>query len=206
MPAVPPARAFLILHGLANHRPPGHWQRRLAERLRGRGETVAYPALPDPDAPDPARWEQALRGELAALAGRERVVVCHSLACLLWLRCGAEAAGREGIARLLLVSPPASGRVPEAGAAFRLDRIDGDAVRAGVRDPIRIACSDDDPYAPAGTAQAYAAALDAELDVLPGAGHIALDDGYGPWPDVERWCDDPSWRLRPAPPSTAPLR
>ena len=199
-------RGFLILHGLANHRPPAHWQHRLASRLRARGEVVAYPALPDPDAPRLAAWEAALAERLDALAGRERVVICHSLACLLWLRAGPAAAGPAGVARLLLVSPPASERVPDAGAEFRLAGLDGAAVRAGVASPIRVACSDGDPYAPPGTAEAYAEALGAQLDVIPGAGHITPGDGYGRWPSVEEWCERPGVRLRPAPGSTAPLR
>ena len=44
-------RAFLILHGWQNHRPPAHWQFWLAERLRQRGELVLYPQLPAPDEP-----------------------------------------------------------------------------------------------------------------------------------------------------------
>jgi uncharacterized protein len=205
---VPPARAYLILHGLANHRPPGHWQRWLAERLRSRGEAVAYPGLPDPDAPRRGPWEAALREHLTALAGRERIVVCHSLACLLWLRAGPEAAGPEGVARLLLVSPPASDRVPTEGAELRLDGLDAAEVRAGVAAPVRIACSDADPYAPPGTAEGYAEALGAELEVVSGAGHITPEDGYGAWPSVLEWCLDPAARLRPAGAagSTAPLR
>ena len=44
-------RSFLILHGVENQRPPGHWQYDLAQRLREQGEQVFYPQLPDPDPP-----------------------------------------------------------------------------------------------------------------------------------------------------------
>ncbi|HEX2504137.1 MAG TPA: alpha/beta hydrolase, partial [Miltoncostaeaceae bacterium] len=165
---MPPARAYLILHGLANHRPPGHWQRWLAERLRSRGETVVYPGLPAADAPRRGPWEAALREHLTSLAGRERIVVCHSLACLLWLGAGPWAAGPEGIGRLLLVAPPASELVPPEGADLRLEGMDAAAVRAGVAAPIRIACSDGDPYAAPSTAERYAERLGAELDVVSG--------------------------------------
>ncbi|MGH1550815.1 hypothetical protein ACRAWB_17190 [Leifsonia poae] len=40
-------RAFLILHGWDNFRPPGHWQRELATALEQRDERVVYPQLPD---------------------------------------------------------------------------------------------------------------------------------------------------------------
>lgn len=97
---------FLILHGFGNRRPRGHWQHWLADQLRRRGERVRYPQLPDPDRPDLTAWLDALGTEYAQLGDRERVVICHSLACALWyqaseLSAGADAvAGRSGEAKL----------------------------------------------------------------------------------------------------------
>ncbi len=121
---------FLILHGIENHRPPEHWQFLLAARLVERGHEVRYPALPEPDAPQLERWLDVLDEELSALGGEQRVVVCHSLACLLWFRaaeCGLWAAGP--VDRLLLVSPPASECLPDGGASFRLEAFDAGSVR-----------------------------------------------------------------------------
>ena len=78
------ARNFLILHGLEGSG-PGHWQTWLAARLRADGERVAYPDLPDADMPSLHSWREPLEGELDALPEGETIVVCHSLACLLWL-------------------------------------------------------------------------------------------------------------------------
>jgi serine hydrolase len=169
--------AFLILHGIENHRPPAHWQFWLAARLAEHGHDVLYPSLPRPDAPSYEDW-------LATLPRDPHTVICHSLACLLWLK-SAPALTAE---RLLLVSPPASDRVPEAGASFRLQRFDPQAVRDSVRGEIRIVCSDADPYNPAGAQSMYATPLGLEADVIPGAGHITPADGYGPWPYAEEWC------------------
>lgn len=137
---------FLILHGIENHRPPEHWQFLLAAQLVERGHEVRYPALPEPDTPQLERWLDALHHELAALGGEQRVVVCHSLVCLLWFHV-AERGLRAGgpVDRLLLVSPPASDRLPDGGASFRLEVFDADAVRASVDGEIAIACSDADP-------------------------------------------------------------
>jgi predicted alpha/beta hydrolase family esterase len=194
------ARAFLILHGVENRRPEGHWQRILAESLERRGERVVYPQLSNPDAPDYDDWVGELRGHLAALGDAdERVAICHSMSCLLWLKCAGT--GKGVVDRLLLVAPPDSAKLPPGGADFRVDLppgFDGQAVRASVRAPIRIACSDADPYNPAGGGAMYAEAIGAEVDVLPGGGHVAIDDGYGPWAAVDEWCSDPSARLRPA--------
>jgi uncharacterized protein len=53
-------RSFLILHGVENRRPAGHWQYDLAQRLRERGERVFYPQLPDPDRPALPAWIEAI--------------------------------------------------------------------------------------------------------------------------------------------------
>lgn len=180
--------SFLILHGIENHRPPEHWQFWLAGRLAERGQRVLYPALPEPDAPTFDEWNQCLRGQLADLGTGERVVVCHSLACLLWFRAAGSLTESERIDRLLLVSPPASRCVPDAGASFRLDSFDARAVRASVRGEIRLACSDADPYNPEGAQDSYATPLGIAAEVLPGAGHITPETGYGPWPFAEAWC------------------
>ncbi len=180
--------SFLILHGIANHRPPDHWQFWLAARLAEKGPAVAYPMLPDPDAPSLRAWQATLHDHLAALEGAERVVICHSLACLLWFKAAPVIDVERTPNRLLLVSPPESTRVPEEGAEFRLAQFDAAAVRRSVRGEIRIVCSDDDPYNPAGARSTYAEPLGAPVDVIPGAGHITPADGYGRWPWVETWC------------------
>jgi uncharacterized protein len=177
---------FVILHGIENHRPPGHWQFLLAAELVIRGHDVRYPALPEPDAPRLERWLSALGEELAAARTEERVVVCHSLACLLWFR--AAERGADPVDRLLLVSPPASERVPDVGASFRLEAFDAAAVRASVRGELAIACSDADPYNPAGAQATYGDPLGVTATIVPGAGHITPDTGYGRWPFALDWC------------------
>jgi uncharacterized protein len=180
------SEAFLILHGIENHRPPEHWQHWLTVQLRDRGYAVTYPGLPEPDAPSYRDWEAALHTLLAADAGERQTVVCHSLACLLWFR-ASEELGRR-VDRLLLVSPPASERVPEAGASFRLEQFNPRSVRAAVAGDLTIVSSDSDPYNPGGAQLLYADALGVRAHVLPGAGHITPADGFGPWPWALEWC------------------
>jgi hypothetical protein len=180
--------SFLILHGIANARPPEHWQFWLAARLAERGHQVLYPSLPDADAPTFDGWSRVLRDQLARLEGSERVVVCHSLSCLLWFRVAASLGEDDRVDRLLLVSPPASEQVPEEGADLRLREFDPEPVRTSARGEIRIVCSDADPYNPAGAQELYAAPLGITADVLPGAEHITPSSGFGPWPFAEEWC------------------
>lgn len=173
--------AFLILHGLEGSG-PDHWQSWLARRLSEAGARVDYPPLPEPFDPAPEAWDAALE---RALAGEpaERVVICHSLACLLWLR--AAARSREQLAdRVLLVAPPwredpAVARFTEHGAE------PGDVARAA-RETL-IVCSDADPYCPPGAVETYARPLRVPATMIPDAGHFNPESGYGPWPQVEAW-------------------
>jgi uncharacterized protein len=173
------ARSFLILHGLHGSG-PGHWQTWLAARLRADGERVAYPDLPDADAPSLTAWRGALDGELAALPAGQVVVICHSLACLLWLHHVADGGAQAG--RALLVAPPseASG-LPEIEPFFPVPL---PKLAAGAR----MVCADDDPYCPEGAASLYGKPLGIAFDVIAGGGHMTSDTGFGPWPAVESWC------------------
>jgi predicted alpha/beta hydrolase family esterase len=163
--------AYLILHGYQGSG-PGHWQTWLAGRLRSGDAKVHYPDLPDADHPRLDAWLDAVAGELDAI-GEPPVVLCHSLACIVWMH--HVAAGGKPAARVLLVAPPSATGVPDELKSF--------VPAPGVTVPDgRLVCSDNDPYCPEGAVSLYGAA-----DVLPGAGHINPDAGYGPWPAVEAW-------------------
>lgn len=100
-------RAFVLLHGWENRRPPEHWQHSLAAELRRAGHEVRYPQLPEPDFPVVDDWLAALADELAAVAhAAERVVLCHSLGCLLWLAAARRSLVHPPADRVLLVAPP----------------------------------------------------------------------------------------------------
>src|SRR5215217_6645097 len=122
-------RHFVILHGWQGNA-PDHWQTWLAERLQATGAPVCYPVLPDPDHPRLEPWIEAL--ETLLPPDREATVVCHSLACLLWLhhlaRGGRQARGAARGAALRRARPArAAGVLPGArGGAGR-------GLAAGVR-------------------------------------------------------------------------
>jgi serine hydrolase len=180
---------FLILHGWQGSGPE-HWQTWLAGRLRGAGHLVQYPQLPECDTPCPDRWGIALRSELGRLAARpdERVVVAHSLGCVLWLREAQAIAPSRRVDRAVLVAPPCPGSaVPELARFYPADTDRAAVARAARR--TRLVCSDDDPYCPGdGAARHWGRPLDLAVDLLPGAGHINVESGYGPWPQMEAWC------------------
>jgi uncharacterized protein len=180
------ARSFLILHGSAGSGTE-HWQTWLAGRLRRAGEHVSYPVLPSPDAPRLEPWRGALEAELRALPG-DPVVVCHSLACILWLHHAANAVqeGRRA-ERVLLVAPPSASAgvrpiLPFFPVPVRRERV---AAAAG---ETRLVCARD-PHCPEGAERLYGEPLGLPVDRLPdAAGHINPDAGFGPWPEAEAWC------------------
>ena len=183
---------------LAEPPPPDHWQFWLAERLRSRGEPVLYPQMPDPDEPRYERWAEVLHGELSMLGDAERVVVCHSLSCLLWSHFASrELRQEERVDRVLFVAPPAPSAFVPAVASFRPERLDAGALAYSARRPIRLACSDNDPYCPEGAMGFYGEALGLDTDLLPGTGHLDVEAGFGPWPAVAAWIDEPDRRLTP---------
>jgi predicted alpha/beta hydrolase family esterase len=184
-------QSFLVLHGIGNHRPPEHWQFWISARLAADGHQVLYPSLPEPDAPSLQAWATTVHEQLGVMRNPRRTVLCHSLSCLLWLSIAAEISPGSRPSRLLLVAPPAPDRVPAAG----VDLIRGFAtadVTSSVTDELRVVCSDDDPYHPGGAAETYGKLLSCPVDVIPGAGHINPDSGYGPWRSLEMWCRQPA--------------
>ncbi|MBT2365643.1 alpha/beta hydrolase [Streptomyces sp. ISL-10] len=205
MPLDAPARpAFLLLHGWEHHRPDGHWLRRLDAQLTDAGHDAYYPQLPDPDQPDLQAWLDVLDERLAALRGRDVVVICHSLGCLLWLHAVARRPGQVLAARVLLVAPPASEKVagfPEI-TAFAHPGATAEHVAAAAPAGSRVVASDNDPYCPQGAREAFATPLGLDTDILPGGAHLDLEAGYGPWPAVLQWCLDPTVRIVAAAPAS----
>jgi uncharacterized protein len=186
-------RSFLLLHGVTNRRPAGHWHHQLALELRERGEQVFYPQLPDTDRPTLAGWTEAIRAELALMRG-ERIVLCHSLSTIAWLHLSAAAPASAD--RLLLVSPPGPAAFDwDVIADFAFTSLDLSALRLSVQRP-RLVASDDDPYCVEG-ARYFAEPLGLDTDIVPGGGHLTLDDGYGHWPSALAWCLDPAVRFAP---------
>src|SRR4051812_15196528 len=175
------SRSFLILHGLEGSG-PDHWQTWLARELRDRGERVSYPDLPDPFDPKPDEWRAALQPELAALEG-ERIVLCHSLGCLLWLL-NARDGATDVADRVLLVAPPKTSEV-EPVVRFQPDGVTAaDLARAAGQ--TLMLWSEPDSYCPQTAPVAFPGIFE-NTKHIPDSGHLNSDAGYGPWPDVEAW-------------------
>lgn len=191
-----PERRFLIVHGADNYRPRGHWQYHLAEALRADREVVLYPQFPDADAPRLDRWLALLHAELGQLGTGERVVICHSLGCLLWFHYVVPTVEHQVVDRVLLVSPPSAQVLWPAVQAFAAPaQLEHAHLERAARAGTRVVASGADPYCPEGAQSLYAGPLGLEIDVLPSGGHLSPSDGYGPWPSVLEWCRDGTARL-----------
>ena len=144
--------AYLILHGYQGSG-PGHWQTWLAGRLRSGDAKVHYPDLPDADLPRLGAWLDALAGELDAIA-EPPVVLCHSLACLLWMH---HVAGGGGPPRACCWSRRRRRRACRRSCSSFFP-----APTVTIENA-RLVCSDNDPYCPEGAVSLYGPG-----DVLPG--------------------------------------
>lgn len=143
---------------------------------------MSYPELPDKYDPCPEAWLEALQPELAALEG-ERIVLCHSLACLLWLL-NARAGASDVADRVLLVAPPCTSEV-EAVVRFQPRGVTAADVRRAAASTLMF-WGEPDPYCPATAIVAFQGLFE-NVRAFPGGGHLNTDAGYGPFPDVESW-------------------
>ncbi len=165
----------------------GHWQRWAAAALAARGIAVAFPELSSPAEPRKDVWVSELHAVVADAVRRgERVTfVCHSLGCwavdhLLTTH------GTDGVHGALLVAPPSPFLVFEAVDSF-LPPPRRAAVWAPLASRTLLVGSDNDDYASAEELADVARELGVACRIFPGAGHINIAAGYGPWPFALEW-------------------
>lgn len=177
----------LLLHGL-NGSGPKHWQSWLAGELAHHGAQVDVPLFTEADRPSRDVWLGELRAHLmAAPTTGERVVVAHSLACLLWLHHAASSPDPAlRVDRALLVAPPSPECPEPLISTFVPAPLDADGLRRAAA-TTRVVVGEGDPYCTLEQAKLLSESLRVELDVIVGGGHLNVDAGYGPWPAVLKW-------------------
>ena len=165
-------RRFLVLHGLENHRPQAHWEWWLVDQLRGQGEQVLYPQMPNADTPRLDEWLDLLVAEWAQMGDGERIVVAHSMGCVLWYEASARHALAPAADRVLLVSPPGPSFIRTGRSSPVSSAVHGRRLRCN---PHRGAAfvssaSDADPYCLDGPATAvYGEPLGLDAETITGA-------------------------------------
>ena len=190
---------FLILHGWGGNKPE-HWQEHLAVKLNAEGAEVRAPKMPEPMAPNPKAWMDALHAALTDVpTDGSLTVLAHSLGAINWMH-HAAMANTPGFVRpgpvadrVLLVAPPYVIReippldAPPGAADFFPPPLSKTGLAAVGRETVLVA-SDTDDYATFDQSSAYAAGLGLDLQTLPGGGHISPYYGYGEWPWALDWC------------------
>ena len=190
-------KRLLVIHGWGNHRDHEHWHRRLVADRRRRGDAVAYPQLPNSDTPVLSEWLEIVQAELDMLHevnDSELIVIGHSLGCLTWLHAVEQLNFPEKVSRVMLVAPADSDQCAEV-PTFQID-----VNKAGLKqalcdraDSTIIVGSDNDvEWTPRGIPATFSDPLEVPFVLIPGGGHIAMHDGWGPWQGVIDWIDDPN--------------
>ncbi len=165
----------LILPGIGNSGPE-HWQ----SQWERRDATFIRVAQNEWDAPRRADWVAVL--DSAIMSQKNHVVlVSHSSACALvahWIT-ATPAAHHARVRGALLVAPsdPEGPSYPVGPSGF--------APVPMVALPFRsiVVSSDDDVYVTEAQARKFAKAWGSEFVLMPGAGHINVASGHGPWHD-----------------------
>ncbi len=163
---------------------PQHWQRWLEAELQVRGVPLLFPELPDVTAPQKDVWVDML-AECVDRSPTPVTFIAHSLGCwavdhLLHQR------GATKIRGALLVAPPTPYLLFEPVETF-FPPPQSRMAWAPIAPHSLLAGSDNDDYTSAEEFAEIAAKIGVAFHLVPGAGHINTDSGYGPWPFALEW-------------------
>jgi len=163
----------LLLHGWGGSHFP-HWQSWLAGELAKDYGTVSFLRLSNCDMPDLGMWKQELKEHLAEF--KPDIVLCHSLANILWFNlCNEESL--DEVKKLYLVAPPRIDcQIEELQSFFPVKVPTNPHAKE-----VLLITSTNDPYMNEAEAKDLQKALGVEMKVLQNAGHINAQSGYGAW-------------------------
>ncbi len=164
----------LLVHGWGGSDFP-HWQSWLAGEIAKDYGTVCFAKLQDMQLPNKDAWAQQLKEHLESFD--PDVVICHSIANILWFHLCNETKLPQ-VRKLYLVAPPSlQCDIEELKSFFPVDI----PHNLYAQEVILIA-STNDPYMTLKEAQTLGQSLGVEMKVLQDAGHINAESGYGEWP------------------------
>lgn len=170
----------LILHGWGGSDFP-HWQSYLAGELAKDYGIVAFPLLSDKDLPLKDKWLLEVKSILKSF--EPDVVVCHSLANIVWFHLCNEGE-LQGVKKLFLVAPPRlTCNIPEL-STFSPVQVPSTLFAKSVT----LITSTNDLYMDEDEAKALADAIitdeNQEHIILENAGHINATSGFGEWKEI----------------------
>lgn len=167
-------KRVLILHGWGGSNFP-HWQSWLASEIAKDYGCVSFLRFSNGDFPNKSEWMEELDKELKAF--KPDIVICHSLANILWFHLCNELKISQ-VKRLFLVAPPSLECKIEELKSFFPCRA---PVNLYAKEALLVA-STNDQYMSLDEASLLAESLGIEMLILQNAGHINSDSGYGEWP------------------------
>ncbi len=166
----------LILHGWGGSDHP-HWQSLLASTLASDYGTVSFPLLDNCHFPSKNRWLKQVKQILEEF--QPDTVVCHSLANTLWFwLCKEDIAP---IKNLYMIAPPSLNCKIDTLKTFFPVQMPKDLKATN----IEMVVSDTDPYITIQEATTIAEHYAIAFTIIPDAGHLNADSGYGRWEWIE---------------------
>ena len=163
-------KRVLILHGLSGSDFP-HWQANLAMDLIKENYIVSFPSFPNKNNPKLQEWKDFLKKELEHF--KPNIVVCHSLANILWFHVCDELDIK--LDKLMLVAPVSRNRTIEEAKTFFPYPIAKDLKAK----EIIMAASTNDPYMSIEEAIELQSKLNIGMKIMEDAGHINAASGFG---------------------------
>ncbi|MBZ9753388.1 alpha/beta hydrolase [Deinococcus sp. HMF7604] len=168
---------LVIVPGLGDSGPE-HWQTLWQHKFG-----AARVRQDDPEQPTPATWSARLQEVIDATPG-DLILVGHSCGVLNIVHWAALTGGHERVKGALLVGPTDADFTPTYQAYPGVAGM-APVPMTALPFPALVIASENDPYASAERAQAFAEAWGAEYVSAGEAGHINVASGHGDWPDGE---------------------
>lgn len=163
------SKKVLILHGLSGSNFP-HWQAHLASDLIKESYIVSFPELPNKNSPSLNEWKNFLKEEINHF--KPDIVVCHSLANILWFHTCDELDIK--LDKLMLVAPVRNKPLEEAKSFFPYP-----IAKDLKSKEIIMAASTNDPYMSLEEAIELQSKLNVGMKIMEDAGHINPSSGFG---------------------------
>lgn len=163
----------LILHGWGGSDFP-HWQSWLAAEVAKDYGCVSFLKFGNFDFPDKDVWMQELLQEIEEF--KPTVVVCHSLANILWFHLCNDTK-ITSVRKLFLVAPPSLSCSIEELGSFYPCRV---SAALNAKEALLVV-STNDPYMSLYEAKELQKILNIPIKIIENGGHINTASGFGEW-------------------------
>lgn len=172
-------KRVLILHGWGGSDFP-HWQAHTARDLIKDNYIVSFPELPNKELPTLDEWMNFLEKEFNHF--KPDIVVCHSLANVLWFHF-VNKFNIKSIDKLMLVAPVSNeNKIKEIETFLPYPIVDDLKAKE-----IIMVGSTNDPYMTKSEIMKLQSQLNIGLKILDDAGHINADSGFGELSCATEW-------------------